>query len=194
MTATIADTYATYTDAELEAAATDFADAAYNEAKRTARLGFGDGGAYYRNALHGVALVMHGRRAATAPVTPLRRGTRVLSHLGEFTGVGHVEGTSTLGTESAYVVRWANGVVDTWETHEPVLVAVDWTTTLVQDEWNNVGRHCSVRGDAAAGHPVRCWRVVAAVSGGRYLVERLDGEGYAVQARLVAHRDMTNLY
>ena len=124
------------------------------------------------------------------PALPVRKGTRVLSVLGDFAGVGTVEGLSYLGGESAHVVRWANGVVDTWETAVPLLVAVDAGTTLVQDQWNNVGRHCSVSGDGPVGEPCRVWRVVAAVSGGRYLVAHETRD----EVRVVEHRSMTNLY
>lgn len=117
----------------------------------------------------------------------LTRRARVLSYCPDL-GVGVVEGRSYLGAETAAVVRWANGTVGAWEDER--LVTVDTSTVLVEDQLNNVGRLCNVRGDGAAGEPARCWRVVAAVSGRRYLVAHRDTDA----VRVVSHRDMTNLY
>lgn len=58
--------YANYTDADLSAAAAGFASAYERSARLTAKLGFGDGGAYHLDALHGVALEMNDRREADA--------------------------------------------------------------------------------------------------------------------------------
>jgi len=120
-------------------------------------------------------------------VATLARRTRVLSYCPDL-GVGVVEGRSYLGRATAAVVRWANGTVGAWD--DDMLVAVEAGTVLAEDEGNNVGRLCNVRGDGAAGERARCWRVVAAVNGRRYLVEHRDTSA----VRVVSNRDMTNLY
>lgn len=90
--------------------------------------------------------------------TTLNRRTRVLSYCPDL-GVGVVEGRSYLGRATAAVVRWANGTVGAWD--DDMLVAVEAGTVLAEDEGNNVGRLCNVRGDGAAGERARCWRVLA---------------------------------
>lgn len=132
--------------------------------------------------------------AHRAPV--VRRGARVLGDAGTPL-TGTVEGFSygpVTGPRAALcvawpVVRWSDGMVTPREPH--TVVAVDASTVLVEDEGNNVNRLCNVRGDGAAGEPVRCWLVVSAVSGRRYLVKHVEtGEVRVVSSRY----DMTNLY
>jgi hypothetical protein len=120
----------------------------------------------------------------------VRRGSRVLYATRDGAGVGHVEGESFYRESASFVFRFEDGSVGWAPQGLARLVAVDWSTTLIEDGFNNVGRLCNVRGDGAAGEPCRCWHVRAAVSGGRYLVEHLD---HGV-VRLVTHREMTNLY
>lgn len=64
--ATATTAYDGYTDADLDAAAAGFVSAYERSVRLTAKLGFGDAGAYYLNALHGVALEMDARRTAAA--------------------------------------------------------------------------------------------------------------------------------
>jgi len=121
----------------------------------------------------------------------VRRGNRVLSYMSDSLGVGYVEGMSydpTWGLGA--VVRWADGSVGTWDVEHDVLTVIDGDTRLVDDFHNNVGRYCSV--DDVHG---RSWCVVAAVSGGRYLVAREHGSLPVDDAvRMVTHRQMSNLY
>jgi hypothetical protein len=128
--------------------------------------------------------------ATLIETVPVRRGSRVLYALREGAGVGYVEGESFYCGGASFVFRYEDGSVGWAPCGLAVLVAVDAGTCLVEDQFNNVGRLCNVRGDGPAGEPVRCWQVRAAVSGSRYLVEHLD---HGV-LRLVGHGDMTNLY
>lgn len=138
---------------------------------------------------------------------PVRKGAHVLSYMSDTLGVGTIEGLSFLppmswapgACEKGYVVRWADGTVNVWDAFTGVLVAVDADTVLVEDQFNNVNRLCNVRGDRNEGRPVRCWQVVTAVSGSRYLVRLRHGRTDAMRftddvVRLVDYRDMTNLY
>jgi len=120
----------------------------------------------------------------------VRRGSRVLYATRDGAGVGHVEGESFYAGGASFVFRFEDGSVGWAPQGLARLVAVDWSTTLVEDGFNNVGRLCNVRGDGAAGEPCRCWHVRAAVSGRRYLVEHLD----TGVVRLVGSHEMTNLY
>lgn len=126
----------------------------------------------------------------TTASLPIRKGSRVLYAYANGAGVGHVEGESFYGESRTWVLREQDGTVGYAVQGLAVLVAVDAGTVLVEDGFNNVGRRCNVPGDGPAGEPARCWRVASAVSGGRYLVRHLD---HGV-VRLVAHRDMHNLY
>jgi hypothetical protein len=67
-------------------------------------------------------------------------------------------------------------------THEDTVHADD----LVEDIHNNVGRYCSVRGDASG----RDWRVQNAIKGNRYIVNNI----LTLENRVVAHAELTNLY
>lgn len=121
----------------------------------------------------------------------VRRGARVLHCYSNGATIGHVEGESFYREGVSWVFRAADGSIGWAAQGGSQLVAVDAGTVLVEDQGNNVGRLCNVRGDAAAGHPNRCWQVVAAVSGQRLAVRHLD-YGYT---RLVSERfDVTNLY
>lgn len=120
----------------------------------------------------------------------VRRGSRVLHCYSNGATIGYVEGESFYREGVSFVFRAADGSIGWAPQGAGHLVAVDAGTRLVDDQFNNVNRLCNVRGDNAAGHPNRCWQVVAAVSGSRYAVRHLD-YGYT---RLVGHRDMTNLY
>lgn len=120
----------------------------------------------------------------------VRRGARVLHCYSNGATIGHVEGESFYVNSVSWVFRAADGSIGWAAQGGSQLVAVDAGTVLVEDQFNNVGRLCNVRGDGAAGHLNRCWSVVAAVSGSRYAVRHLD-YGYT---RLVGNRDMTNLY
>jgi hypothetical protein len=121
----------------------------------------------------------------------VRRGARVLYATGDGeTGVGYVEGESTWDGSWWFVFRCQDGSMGWCPQGLARVVAVDAGTHLVEDQFNNVGRLCNVRGDGATGSLNRCWQVAAAVSGGRYLVRHLDYGTVAV----VGHRDMTNLY
>lgn len=117
-----------------------------------------------------------------------RRGTHVLTVISDKFGPARVEGRAYYAGRTWSVLRYANGYVG-YGTSD-VLAPVDCTTLITDDLHNNVGRLCNVRGDGAAGHPNRCWKVVSAVSGSRYLVLHLDTD----EVRVVGHRDMTNLY
>lgn len=128
--------------------------------------------------------------------TTIRRGTRVLAWNSATVGIGHVEGAryasnnAPAGTQSADIVRWADGTVDSWTRGRALLAPVDAGTVLVEDQFNNVGRYCSV--DAVNG---RAWCVEAALSRDasgelRYLVVLHD----TGEVRMVNHRSMSNLY
>jgi len=124
------------------------------------------------------------------PALPVRRGSRVLYAVREGAGVGHVEGESYYMGSMSFVFRFADGSIGWCPNGLARLVAVDGNTHLIEDQFNNVGRLCNVRGDSAAGERGRPWHVRAAVNGYRYLVEHLDTQ----VVRVVSHRDMTNLY
>jgi hypothetical protein len=141
------------------------------------------------------ALAGYRRRAdyvypAVTPALPVRKGARVLSLFSDGAGVGYVEGETFYGNRRFPVVRWsAEGIVsDRWDAR--YLVVVDAGTVLVEDQFNNVNRLCTLplqQGEEPEG---RVWRVVAAVSRGRYLVAHLRTS----RVRVVEHRSMSNLY
>lgn len=125
-----------------------------------------------------------------APELTVRRGARVVGPASEL-GVGHVEGSAYFAGRAWHVIRYGVWGIGYAEQGTDAVVAVDAGTVLVEDEHNNVGRLCNVRGDYAAGNPGRCWRVAYAVNGRRYVVVHLD----TAEVRVVDHRfDMTNLY
>lgn len=129
-------------------------------------------------------------RPTATPDLPVRRGARVLTDLGGAM-VGRVEGVSFAEGRAWHLVRYSDGFVGYAEQGAGTVVAVDADTHLVADQHNNVGRLCNVRGDAAAGEPVRCWLVCSAVNGGRYLVKHVG----TAEVRVVSHRyGVTNLY